>query len=64
TETYSARQGVEHDNMNLICLGGRVIGPELARELIFAFIKAHYTGEIRHQRRLKKLEKIEGQNFK
>lgn len=64
TETYSARQGVEHDNMNLICLGGRVIGPELARELIFAFIKAHYTGEIRHQRRLKKLEKIESQNFK
>lgn len=64
TESYSARQGVEHDNMNIICLGGRVIGPELAKELILAFVKAHYTGEARHERRLKKLESIENQMFK
>ncbi|MEQ8703884.1 MAG: RpiB/LacA/LacB family sugar-phosphate isomerase [Phaeodactylibacter sp.] len=59
TETYSARQGVEHDNMNLLCLGGRVIGPELARELVFAFAKAQYSGEARHERRLNKLQQIE-----
>ncbi len=59
TETYSARQGVEHDDMNLMCLGGRVIGPELARELVFAFVHARYSGEERHERRLDKLKKIE-----
>ena len=64
TETYSARQGVEHDKMNLLCLGGRVVGAELAKELIFAFLKANYTGEARHRRRLGKLEKIENENFK
>ncbi len=64
TETYSARQGVEHDNMNLMCLGGRVIGPELARELVLAFVKAQYTGEARHRRRLQKVEKIEARMFK
>ncbi|MCB0584749.1 MAG: RpiB/LacA/LacB family sugar-phosphate isomerase [Phaeodactylibacter sp.] len=64
TETYSARQGVEHDDMNLICLGGRVIGPELAKELVFAFLHAHYSGEDRHQRRLDKLARIEKNSFK
>ena len=59
TETYSARQGVEHDAMNLMCLGGRVIGPELAKELVFAFINANYSGEARHERRLNKLKQIE-----
>jgi len=62
TETYSARQGVEHDDMNLLCLGGRVIGPELARELVFAFAKAQYSGEERHNRRLHKLQQIENAN--
>lgn len=61
TETYSARQGVEHDDMNLMCLGGRVIGPELARELVFAFANAAYSGEERHRRRLEKLKKLENQ---
>ena len=59
TETYSARQGVEHDDMNLMCLGGRVIGPELARELVFAFAKAEYSGEERHNRRLGKIKQLE-----
>lgn len=62
TETYSARQGVEHDDMNLMCLGGRVIGPELARELVFAFANARYSGEARHNRRLDKLKQIENAN--
>ena len=64
TETYSAHQGVEHDELNLLCLGGRVIGPELAKEILFAFLHAHYSGEARHQRRLGKLEKIENDSFK
>ncbi|MCO6490243.1 MAG: ribose 5-phosphate isomerase B [Phaeodactylibacter sp.] len=64
TETYSARQGVEHDQLNLLCLGGRVIGPELAKELIFAFLNAHYSGDARHQRRLDKLKDIENEYFK
>jgi ribose 5-phosphate isomerase B len=62
TETYSARQGVEHDDMNIICLGGRVIGPELAKALVFAFAKAQYSGEARHNRRLDKLKQIENSN--
>ncbi len=60
TETYSARQGVEHDDMNLLCLGGRVIGIELAKELVFAFLGAEYTGEERHRRRLAKISALEG----
>jgi len=59
TETYSARQGVEHDDLNLMCLGGRVIGIELAKELIGAFLEAHYSGEERHQRRLGKISALE-----
>lgn len=58
-DTYSAHQGVEHDNMNVLVLGGRVIGPELARELISAFLNAQFTGEARHQRRLDKVNAIE-----
>jgi len=64
TETYSAHQGVEHDDLNLLCLGGRVIGPELAKEIIFAFLNARYSGEARHQRRLAKLNRIEDESFK
>lgn len=58
-DTYSARQGVEHDNMNVLCLGARVIGPELMLELVRAFVKARFTGEERHRRRLAKVEAIE-----
>jgi ribose 5-phosphate isomerase B len=58
-DTYSAHQGVEHDDMNLLCLGSRVIGVELAIELCRAFINAEFSGEERHKRRLQKLEEIE-----
>jgi transaldolase / glucose-6-phosphate isomerase len=58
-DTYSAHQGVEHDDMNVLVLGGRVIGIELARELIRAFLNARFTGEPRHLRRLAKLTALE-----
>ncbi len=58
-DTYSAHQGVEHDNMNVLCLGARVIGPELALELLHAFLNARFTGEPRHVRRLGKIKQIE-----
>ena len=58
-DTYSARQGVEHDDMNVLCLGARVVGAELARELVAAFLKARFTGEERHRRRLGKVLAIE-----
>jgi len=51
-DTYSAHQAVEHDDMNVLVLGGRVIGPELARELVIAYLRAQFTGEERHRRRL------------
>lgn len=59
TESYSARQGVEHDEMNLLCLGGRVIGIELAKELVNAFLSARYSGDGRHARRLGKIAALE-----
>ena len=58
-DTYSAHQGVEHDNINVLCLGSRVIGEELARELVSAFLSAQFTGEERHRRRLAKVEALE-----
>lgn len=58
-DTYSAHQGVEHDNMNVLVLGGRVVGIELARELINAFVNARFTGEMRHLRRLAKMTALE-----
>lgn len=58
-DTYSAHQGVEHDNTNVLVLGSRVIGPELAKDLCTAYINARFTGEERHVRRLGKIEKIE-----
>jgi RpiB/LacA/LacB family sugar-phosphate isomerase len=58
-DTYSAHQGVEHDDMNVLVLGGRIIGTALARELVFAFIAARYTGEERHARRLAKIKALE-----
>lgn len=57
--TYSAHQGVEHDDMNILVLGARVIGIELARELVDAFIGASYTAEERHQRRVGKIKALE-----
>jgi len=58
-DTYSAHQGVEHDNMNVLVLGGRIVGVELAHELIGAFLKARFTDEERHRRRLAKLTALE-----
>lgn len=61
TESYSAHQGVEHDDMNLLCVGGRVIGPMLIWELVEAFLKATYNGEERFARRLNKVIALEKQ---
>lgn len=58
-DTYSAHQGVEHDDMNVLCIGARVVGRELALELVRAFLKARFTGEERHRRRLNKILAIE-----
>ena len=58
-DTYSAHQGVEHDDMNVLVLGERVIGVELAKELVRAFINANFSGDERHVRRLKKVIALE-----
>ena len=58
-DTYSAHQGVEHDDMNVLVMGSRVIGPELARELVRAFLGATFSGEARHVRRLEKVKELE-----
>ena len=58
-DTYSARQGVEHDDMNIVVLGARVIGEELGREVVRAFLAAKFTGEARHVRRLEKIKALE-----
>ena len=58
-DLYSAHQGVEHDDMNVLVLGARVIGIEPAKELVAAFLAAEFTGEERHARRLKKVNEIE-----
>lgn len=58
-DTYSGHQGVEHDQMNVLCLGGRIIGVELACEIIKAFLKAEFSGEERHLRRVNKFKRIE-----
>lgn len=58
-DTYSARQGVEHDDMNVLVLGARVIGVELARELVNNFLPAKYSDEERHHRRVAKIKALE-----
>lgn len=58
-DTYSAHQGVEHDDMNVLALGARIIGDELAKELVRAYLSAQFSGAERHQRRLDKVLKIE-----
>jgi ribose 5-phosphate isomerase B len=57
--TYSARQGVEHDDMNILVLGARVIGVEMARELVDSFLSAKFNGAERHRRRVEKIKAIE-----
>jgi ribose 5-phosphate isomerase B len=58
-DTYTAHQSVEHDNVNVLCFGARVIGPELATDILRAYIRAQFTGEERHVRRLAKIDAIE-----
>ncbi|MEW5991274.1 MAG: RpiB/LacA/LacB family sugar-phosphate isomerase [Chloroflexota bacterium] len=60
-DTYSAHQGVEHDDMNVLTLGARVIGPEVAFECAVAFLSATFSGETRHRRRLDKVLAIEAE---
>jgi ribose 5-phosphate isomerase B len=56
---YTAHQGVEHDDLNVLCLGARVIGPQLAAELVRAFAAAGFSGEERHRRRLEQVAALE-----
>ena len=63
-DTYSAHQGVEHDDMNVLVMGSRVIGTELARELVRAFLGATFSGEERHRRRLAKVIALEAKALK
>ena len=58
-DTYSAHQGVEHDDMNVLCLGSRIIGQALAFEIAAAFAGARFSGETRHRRRLDKVLELE-----
>jgi ribose 5-phosphate isomerase B len=62
-DTYSAHQGVEHDDMNVLCIGTRIVGPELAKEIVSAFLNANYSGnepgQESHARRVEKIKKME-----
>lgn len=58
-DTYSARQGVEHDDMNVLCLGSRIVGSELALELVRAFLSGRLSSEERYRRRLEKVAEME-----
>ncbi|MBP7796353.1 MAG: ribose 5-phosphate isomerase B [Elusimicrobiales bacterium] len=58
-DTYSAHQGVEHDDMNVLCLGSRIVGEELAKEIVISFLNASFSNEERHIRRLNKIKRIE-----
>ena len=60
-DTYSARQGVEHDNMNVLCLGARIVGFELALELVRSYMSATFSTEERHRRRSAKVDAIEAE---
>ena len=59
TDMFSAHQGVEDDDMNLVCLGGRVVGYELAKDLVREFLKARFKGDERFRRRLRKVQNLE-----
>ena len=58
-DTYSARQGVEHDDMNVLCIGSGIVGGDLAAELVTAFLSAEFDGDERYRRRLEKIEAME-----
>ncbi len=58
-DVYSAHQGVEHDDMNVLCLGSEVVGAELAADLVRAFLQAEFDGGDRYRRRLEKIERME-----
>jgi ribose 5-phosphate isomerase B len=60
-DTYSAKQGVEHDDMNVLCIGSGIVGGDLAAELIAAFLGAEFDGAERYRRRLEKIEAMEGE---
>lgn len=60
-DTYSAAQGVEHDDVNVLCLGARIVGVALAEAIVTGFVTAKFSGEARHQRRLEKVLAIESQ---
>jgi ribose 5-phosphate isomerase B len=59
-DVYSAHQGVEHDDMNILCLGSEVVGPSLAADLVGVFLGAEFDGGDRYRRRLEKIEEMEG----
>ena len=63
-DTYSAHQGVEHDDMNVLAIGARVIGQEVAMELVRAFVSAAFSGDERHVRRLQKVLAIERRSMR
>ncbi len=63
-DTYSAHQGVEHDDMNILCLGARIIGIEVAKEVVVAFLEARFSNEERHHRRLQKVLAVEAEAVK
>lgn len=63
-DTYSARQGVEHDDMNVLCFGERVVGIALAKDIVAAFLNAQFSHEERHLRRLEKIAAIEKANLR
>ncbi len=63
-DTYSARQAVEHDDVNVLVLGARVIGIEVAKELVSTFLNAEFSGDDRHHRRLRKVKEIEKKHLR
>jgi ribose 5-phosphate isomerase B len=63
-DTFSAHQGVEDDDMNVLCLGARVIGPELAKEIVRMWLSASFSGAERHRRRVGKIDQIEKEFMK
>jgi ribose 5-phosphate isomerase B len=62
-DTYSAHQGVEHDDMNVLCLGSEIVGPELASDLVRAFLAARFDGIERHAARLRQVEELERRDW-
>jgi ribose 5-phosphate isomerase B len=63
-DTFSAHQGVEDDDMNVLCLGARILGAELAKDIVTTYLKATFSGAERHVRRLKKVAEIEKEVLK